>query len=229
MAPRLYILYPWIDASPLHPCLHINETLFILLCFPSQVTFPFSRVISIHHYSSTLILSATLIPHSFSLPPTSENVVIRDNSLQLPTTLPTNLNQSSPPPATKEVASLSLSPVPSLAYILDSTIPFCLLRRSILIYFSWHLFMFISTSPPSLNPSLYHILLFTHLPFPLTNKTTTIHSWELPPLLKVSSFHSCFMKRISISCVSSHFQPCDSISPLLKLFSRLRRLQRSCH
>lgn len=78
----------------------LTYSLFILLCFPSQVTFPFSRVISIHHYSSTLILSATLIPHSFSLPPTSENVVIRDNSLQLPTTLPTNLNQSSPPSST---------------------------------------------------------------------------------------------------------------------------------
>lgn len=155
----------------------LTYSLLILLCFPSQVTFPFCRIISIHRYSSTLILSATLIPHSFSLPPTSKNVVvIRDNSLQLPTNLPTNVHQSSPPSATKEVASLFSVQSHCLPTFLDSTIPFCLLRTSILIYFSCHLFMFSSTSPSSLTPSLYHILLFTHLPFPLTNKNTTSHS-----------------------------------------------------
>lgn len=88
-----------------------------LIC-PYQSLSQFSRIISIHYHSLQASYSPiTLIPHSFSLPPTSENLeVIGGNSLQLPPTSFTNLKQ-------EEVASWREPPSPTYIFWIHQLLP----------------------------------------------------------------------------------------------------------
>lgn len=162
-------------ASPIHWCWpsstrasHCRSTRVSL-----QVTFPISRIISIHYHSLHTSHTCPLAnPHWFSLPPTSGNLVAIRWKLQLPIALSTNLTQSQLPYTEEEGPSLHWSPVPiylyllqsnalSLSYtpylyLLDATTCFCLLGRSKLLHFSSHLFIFVSTLSSSLTPFHYH-------------------------------------------------------------------------
>ena len=103
-------------ASPVHWCWpsstrasHCRSTRVSL-----QVTFPISRIISIHYHSlHTSHTCPCANPHWFSLPPTSGNLVAIRWKLQLPIALSTNLTQSQLPYTEEEGPSLHWVQSPS--------------------------------------------------------------------------------------------------------------------
>lgn len=124
MYEQLIKLYTWVlGSSSLHMVATSSQglTLWILVCFPIQVAFPFFRIISItffkphtpHHPNPSLILPASYLTESRSY----------QKEIRLPPTF-NNLKQSSLPSAIKEeVASLYPSPVPISYLQLDPIHP----------------------------------------------------------------------------------------------------------
>lgn len=110
MAPRLHIQYTRVDSLSPSPMIiysarALHCSFYCASLFHAQDYFnsPLSSHIP-RHANSSFILPASYF-REFS-----------SRSRQLPTTLSIHLKQSCPPPATKEVASIPLSPV-SIAYL----------------------------------------------------------------------------------------------------------------